>query len=183
MTLYINSCVRENSRTDKIAKALLKKLGNYTEVRLNDEKICPMTTDVLEKRNQFIQNSDYSDPMFRYAKQFANADIIVISAPYWDLSFPANLKAYIENVCVMGIASRYDENGVTHGLCKAKKLYYVTTSGGAYIPDYSYNQIKALAKQYFGIPETILIKGEFLDIAGNNPQKIVEKIISEILNN
>ncbi len=30
--------------------------------------------------------------MFLYAKDFAESDIIVIAAPYWDLSFPSILK-------------------------------------------------------------------------------------------
>ena len=38
--LYINSCVREESRTNKLAKYLLDKLnGNIEEVNLNKENI------------------------------------------------------------------------------------------------------------------------------------------------
>ena len=44
-----------------------------------------------------------------YAKQFAGADTIVIAAPFWDLSFPAILKTYIENIYVTGIVSRYSK--------------------------------------------------------------------------
>ena len=33
MTLYINCCPRINSRTDRLARALLKKLGEYEELR------------------------------------------------------------------------------------------------------------------------------------------------------
>ncbi|MGN0989033.1 MAG: NAD(P)H-dependent oxidoreductase [Eubacteriales bacterium] len=36
--------------------------------------------------------------MFSYAKQFESVDVIVIFAPYWNLSFPASLKTYIENI-------------------------------------------------------------------------------------
>lgn len=39
MILYINSCVREESRTDRLAKALLKNLdiaGNDPEMLLGD---------------------------------------------------------------------------------------------------------------------------------------------------
>ena len=41
--------------------------------------------------------------MFDLASQFQQADEIVIAAPYWDLSFPAILKLYLENIYVTGV--------------------------------------------------------------------------------
>lgn len=49
-----------------------------------------------------------------------------------DLSFPARLKIYLENIYVTGIVSKYDENGRPRGLCRAERLYYVTTAGGPF---------------------------------------------------
>ncbi len=117
--------------------------------------------------------------MFDYAKQFANADTIIIAAPYWDLSCPAMLKIYIENIYVTGIVSAYDENGMPVGLCKAKELTYVTTAGGPYDPTYSYGYIESLAKNFFGIPETHLVKAEMLDIIGNNAEEILKQEIEK----
>ena len=149
MILYINSCVREESRTDKIARALLDKLGEkYEEVYLPDESLQPLSAERLKKRTELISKGDYSDKMFDYAKQFSSADIIVISAPYWDLSFPACLKVYIENIYVTGIVSEYAADGSPHGLCTAKELFYVTTAGGPYVADYSFGYIKELAEKY-----------------------------------
>ena len=118
--------------------------------------------------------------MFDFAKQFAAADTIVISAPYWDLSFPAVLKNYIENIYVTGIVSAYGEDGMPVGLCRATKLYYVTTAGGPYDSTYSYGYIESLAKNFFGIPETALVKAEMLDIAGNNAEEILAQAISSL---
>ena len=115
--------------------------------------------------------------MFDYAKQFAGADTIIIAAPYWDLSFPATLKTYIENIYVTGIVSAYDESGMPVGLCKAKELYYVTTAGGPYDPTYSYGYIESLAKNFFGIPETHLVKVEMLDIEGYDAEEILKREI------
>ena len=181
MTLYINACVRADSRTDRIARALLDKLGGgYTELFLDTEGLAPLTAETLDKRNRLIEAGKFDDPIFCYAHQFAEADVIVIAAPYWDMSFPAVLKTYIEHLCVMGIASTYDANGVPKGLCRASKLYYVTTAGGPYVPDFSYAQIEVLAKYYFGIPETELIRAEFLDIVGNDAEKIVADTIAKL---
>lgn len=180
MTLYINCCVREESRTDRLARAVLQKLGgNFTEIKIYEENLKPLDRDSLNKRTELIGQGDYSDPMFDYAKQFASADTIVIAAPYWDLSFPATLKTYIENIYVTGIVSAYDESGMPVGLCKAKELYYITTAGGPYDPTYSYGYIESLAKNFFGISETHLVKAEMLDIEGNDAEEILKREIEK----
>ena len=173
MILYINSCPRAGSRTDRLARKLLDKLGDYEEINLEKEHLMPMTKERLAYRTKLIARKDYSDPVFDYAKQFSEADIIVIAAPFWDLSFPAELKVYIENIYVTGIVSKYDDDGTPEGLCKAKMLYYVTTAGGPYDGRYSYDYIKDLAEHYFGIGKTMLIKAEMLDVVGYDPEKIL----------
>ena len=181
MVLYINACVRGESRTDKIARAVLSKLGeDYTELYLPDEGLEPLSEERLEKRTALIERGDYSDAMFNYAKQFANADKIVIAAPYWDLSFPALLKLYIENIYITGIVSEYTENGVPQGLCCADELIYVTTAGGPYVPNYSFGYIKDLAENYLGIKKATLIKAEMLDVDGFNTDEIIENTIKNI---
>ena len=97
------------------------------------------------------------------------------------MSFPATLKTYIENIYVTGIVSAYNENGMPVGLCKAKELYYITTAGGPYNPTYSYGYIESLAKNFFGISKTHLVKAEMLDIAGNDAEKILNNAINSVL--
>ena len=178
MLLYINACVRTESRTNRIARALIEKLGgNETQIKLSEAGFSPLSEEVLKKRTALADIGDFSDPMFDAAKQFASADTVVIAAPYWDWSFPAALKVYFENIYVNGIVSRYDENGIPKGLCKAKKLYYVTTAGGPYLPDFSYGWVKAMAENAFGIKETKLIAAEMLDVEGFDAERIVEETV------
>ncbi len=181
MVLYINACVREASRTDRIARALLDKIGEpFEELYLPGEDLKPLDGESLNKRTELVKSGNYSDPMFRYAKAFAAADCIVISAPFWDLSFPAILKAYFENIYVVGIVTKFGADGRQHGLCKAKKLYYVTTAGGPFVPDYSYHYVRQLATANFGIEETELIKAEMLDVDGFDAEAIVQSAIDNI---
>ena len=181
MILYINCCVREESRTNILAQAVLQKLGGeIAQIDLYKENLHPLDKETLAKRTALIEKGDYNDSMFDYAKQFAAADEIVIAAPYWDLSFPAMLKIYFENIYITGIVSEYGENGMPHGLCKAKRIIYVTTAGGPYDPTYSYDYVESLAKNFFGIPETQLIKAEMLDVEGYSPEEILSKAIIRI---
>lgn len=179
--LYINSCVRKESRTDRLAKRLLQNLGDYTEINLCEENLLPLDKQSLARRDELISKGSFDDDMFRLARQFASADIIVIGAPLWDLSFPALLKIYLENIYVTGIVSRYGEDGKPVGLCKANKIYYVTTAGGPYVSTFSYDLICGLAKT-FGINSTELIYAENLDIFGNDPEKILREVVERRIN-
>ena len=181
MILYVNCCARENSRTDILAREVIKKIGDeVVELNLYKENLKSLDGKAVAKRDSLAAAGDFSDPMFDYAKQFMSADTIVIGAPFWDYSIPSLLKTYIENVFCVGLISVYDENGVPHGTCKAKKLYYVSTAGGPFIPEYSYEWIKAVVTRSFGIPETQLIYAENLDLVGYNPDEIMEKAIASI---
>ena len=181
MILYVNCCVRQGSRTDELAREVLSRLGgDYEEVKLCEEKLLPLTRERLDQRTRLLEEKAYDDPMFSYARQFAAADIIVISAPFWDLSFPAELKLYVENIYAAGIVSEYDGQGRPKGLCRARMLYYVTTAGGPYVPEYSYDYFRELAKVYFGIKDTRLIMAEMLDIVGNDPTAILAQAKEEI---
>lgn len=174
MVLYINSCVRNNSRTDRLARSVLKEIGKeYEELKLEEENLRPYSEEMIEKRTALAKAGDFSNEIFKWARLFAQAEKIVVSAPHWDLSFPALLKLFIENIYVTGLVSEYDEMGRPRGLCKASKLYYVATAGGKFIPDFSYNYIESLCKTCFGIKETQLICAEMLDVEGFDAEKIM----------
>ncbi len=180
MTLYINSCVREESRTHILAKALLDRLGDYQELTLAHTALAPLDGESLARRTALITQGDFANPMFAYARQFASADTVVISAPFWDLSFPALLKAYIENIYVVGLVTKYNGDGTPQGLCRAKNLYYVATAGGKFDARYGYEYIRELALTCFGIAKTHLIYAEMLDIEGYDADAILRHKIHEI---
>ena len=131
MVLFVNSCVRENSRTLELAKAVLEYLPEeMEEVCLYPDGPEGLDADKLRLREELLEAQNYDHPMFRAANQFAAADTIVIAAPFWDLAFPAKMRAYLEEIAVSGITFRYGANGIPQGLCRAKRLIYVTTAGG-----------------------------------------------------
>ena len=142
MTLFINCCPRGESRTEKLARALLKALGEYEELRLYDEPLHPLGRADIAKRDKLLAEKKYDDEMFRYARQFAAADRIVIAAPLWDLSFPAQLKVYLENIYVTGIVTKYSEAGKPVGLFGS----YGWDKGG--IPNPQFSDVCTEVKTY-----------------------------------
>ena len=180
--LFVNACVRKESRTKALAEKLLNKLGeSYQEVVLKDINFPVVNEEFLNQRERLVSEGDFDNPIFVYARQFAAASTIVIAAPYWDLSFPAMLKQYLEQVSVVGVTFKYSEEGAPVSLCNAKRLFYVTTAGGDFTPeDYGFGYVKALANGYFGIPEVIQIKVDGLDIYGADVYSIINEAYNKI---
>lgn len=181
MILFVNGCVRENSRTLELAKAVLaKKTGDIQEVRLYPDGPEGLTADRLSLRDRLLQDGNYDHPMFCWASQFARADTIVIAAPYWDLMFPAKVRAYLEEITVSGITFQYGENGIPQGLCRAERLIYVTTAGGLVVQNFGYDYVAALARTFYGIDDVRLVQAEGLDIWGADPDAILERAKKDI---
>ena len=139
----------------------------------------PLNRESLDIREKLILQDDFSDTMFSLAKDFAAADEIVIAAPYWDLAFPALLKIYLEQITVSGITFRYAK-GVPQGLCRAKRLIYVTTAGGIIYDNFGFEYVKALAQKLYGIDEVMFFKAENLDIDGNDATELIDKAKNRI---
>ncbi|MCR5024521.1 MAG: NAD(P)H-dependent oxidoreductase [Lachnospiraceae bacterium] len=175
MVLFINACVRKQSRTLILAKKLLDKLGgDVQEVCLEKITFPLMDEEFINRREELKNAGTYDDPMFDLGRDFAKADTIVVAAPYWDLSFPAMLKQYFEQINVLGLTFTYSETGEPKGLCRANSLYYVTTAGGAILSDEpGFGYVKALANTFYGIDDVYQIKADGLDIIGADVDAIL----------
>lgn len=182
MNLFINACVRKGSRTKELADHFLSKQKEaYEEVNLNAIDFPTVDESFLNRRDRLIAQRDFNDPMFDLARQFADADDIVIAAPFWDLSFPAALKQYFEQINVRGITFYYTPEGIPTGLCRAKCITYITTVGGNCFPEeYGAGYVKALAQGFYGIPEFRLISAAGLDIVGADVEGIMDSAKSQI---
>ncbi|MGN0078587.1 MAG: NAD(P)H-dependent oxidoreductase [Coriobacteriales bacterium] len=190
--LFVNSCVnQESSRTLRLADAVLDKMleeaaaageqAQVEELSLVDAGIEGLDEETLAFRSERSAAKDFTHELFAPARQFREADEVVIAAPYWDLSFPAMLKAYIEQLCVNGLTFSYSEEGIPVGHCLAKRLTYVTTAGG-YLGEYNmgYDYVAAVCKLYFGIEESRCISAEGLDIWGNDAEAILASAIAAL---
>ncbi|MFI3249332.1 MAG: NAD(P)H-dependent oxidoreductase [Eubacteriales bacterium] len=185
--LHIDGCVRTSaSRTLALTQHFLGKLSENcaktgqpleTEtLTLGELSISHFVGESLKIRDNLIKKGELSHENFDLSHQFADADILVISAPFWDLSLPAVVKVYIENISVQGITFDIDDSGL-FGLCKARHLVYVTTRGAFYQGgelDIGSKYLEALCKMY-GIDNFHTVFAEGTDIATLDLQKIMEE--------
>lgn len=127
--IIIDACVREDeSRTRRIAEPVISALSKrYGITRYNlpeMERLTPLDPVLFKERGQ----GDIPAWAVRAAKDIADADRILIAAPFWDMSFPAVLKCFFEQTSLFDIT--FTDNGKTCvGLCKEPKVLYITTRG------------------------------------------------------
>ena len=186
--LYVNACVSREikSRTARFAQAYLDKCRETQDCRvtgvvLEDIAMTPLSGQKLAEREKAIASGDFSGSMFELARTFAAADEVVIAAPYWDMSFPAALKLYIEQLCVNKLTFCYNEKGMPCGLTNIKKAVYFTTAGG-FIGNnnFGFDYIKGVFSTLFGISDIAFFSAEGLDIYGSDPEKILSDAIEKI---
>lgn len=180
--LFIDACVNRGiSRTEQLAQALLKEMNQNGEyeietLNLEDEDLKLFTGKESALQESLTRAGNFEGPLFTYAKQFAAADRIVVAAPYWDFSFPARMKCYLEQICVTGLTFTFSSKGIPGGLCHADSLHYVTTSGGSIGElNLGYEYLEKLCKVYYGINETVCYTAEGLDIEGNSVEEIMKE--------
>lgn len=126
--VVIDACVRQSdSRTLRIAESIIDALSKrykITRYDLPEMDIVPLNPGLFAERGE----GEIPAWAREAAESIASADRILIAAPFWDMSFPAVLKCFFEQVSLFDIA--FTDNGKTCvGLCKSPKVLYITTRG------------------------------------------------------
>lgn len=184
--LFINSCPRGEgeSRTLMLCEVFIKKyleLHRDVEVQkcsIYEDDIKPLGANELIERDKLIDEGKFENPMFKWARDFAAADKIIIGAPFWDLSFPSILKVYIENVCVRNLTFHNTSKG-TEGMCKADKLMYISTVGGFTEGVHYGNQYIEGISKFWGIKSCSFLSAEGLDIYEVDTDEVMKNALRE----
>ena len=170
--LFIDGCISQrgpDSRTRALANAFLSAFreshpgAEVETAALEALDLKPFLPAALNRRDELAAVGAFGAPVFDLARQFQAADKIVAAAPFWDLSFPAVMRTYIEHISANGLCYHYEADGC-HGDCRADRLAYLT-SGGAFEQPASLGALywKQLAKM-FGIPRFDYVFAGGLDV-------------------
>ena len=186
--LIIDSCVRrEESRTKQMLDKAVETLKSRHEdwvfetLTLMDMDLKYWNTESLKVRDRLLLSGQYDAPQFRLGNQFREADGIVIAAPFWDLSVPAMLKVYIENISADGITFSTSEEGLT-GICKFQWMLFLTTRGGIWEGsdmEMGSPYMEALSR-FFGNGKYYCVAADGTDIVGLDLEEIMEKTLKEV---
>ena len=136
--LFVDCCISQrgaDSRTRAVADAFLDTFranhpGAEVETVTPEQLLAlkPFDVEMLNDREVLAGAGAFDAPVFDLARQFRGADAVVVAAPYWDLSYPAALRTYVEYISAVGLTYHYEADGC-HGDCKAQRLVYLTSGG------------------------------------------------------
>lgn len=180
--LFIDGCVSQRgpaSRTRALAEAFLSAFreshpgAEVETVTLEALDLKPFLPAALNQRDELASVGAFGAPVFDLARQFQAADKIVAAAPFWDLSFPAVMRTYIEYISANGLCYHYEADGC-HGDCRADRLAYLTTGGDFERPE-SLGVLywKQLAKM-FGVPRFDYVFAGGLDVDPAKAPELLE---------
>lgn len=177
--LYIDACMRAGSRTKRIADRLIQELSKKYEIEtisLFEPNYPIVENNILVDRENGIVPEKY----VAQAQKIAQADRIVIAAPFWDMSFPSALKVFFENMSLLEVT--FGDNGKECvGLCRAEKVLYITTRGMNIKTGHPLEQatpyIKALS-HLWGWGELYVVAAENMDYS--TPEELENRIQAAI---
>ena len=180
--LIVDCCLRGGeSRTARIRDAFAAALPEDVSVEtlvLEEEALSCLTGAHFRQRQRLLDAGELDHPRFRYAHQFADADIVCVAAPFWDLSFPALLKVYIEQISVEGITFGTRDNRLV-GLCRGTDLILLTSRGGAYEGDpmeMGSRYLEAL-HAFFGFDRYACVAADGLDVDPANAGRKLDEAV------
>ena len=168
--LFVNACMREDSRTERLARSWLEGYeGEVIELNIADADVRPLDPARLATYSTSVAAANFDDKLFAYAHQFAQADEVLIAAPFWNYSIPAKLHDYLELVCSQGVTFDIDETGAYVSLCHIGRITFVTTAGGAEVApedDHAFGYVRTLATRFWHVGEVQRIAAWGLDGPG-----------------
>ena len=111
--LFVNCCISqrgEASRTLALAKAYLEAFSkshpDWQVETVSPEALLalrPFDAAALDARQALASVRAWDAPVFDLARQLRAADRIVVAAPFWDLSYPAALRTYMQYISANGV--------------------------------------------------------------------------------
>ena len=135
--LFVDCCISQRGTDSRTAALCRVFLDTWRErypdavtetVPLAELELKPFDRTMLDRRDALFRAGRFEEPLYALARQFRDADRIVVGAPFWDLSFPAALRIYIEHICANGVTYHYGAEG-PRGDCRADRLAYLTSGG------------------------------------------------------
>lgn len=148
--ISVNSKPEELSASKTVARAFINEFVNrypefeVKELDLYKEHIPRLEYKYFEKRSCLVseealnklskEDQEEVHKIVKLCDEFKEADLYVIAAPMWSLSFPAPLKEYLDCVIQDGKTIQISEDKV-NGLLddKVRGMLYIQSSG-AHIP-------------------------------------------------
>lgn len=181
--LHIDSSIMgDKSVSRQLSADIVKQLTN------NNPTIDVQYYDLNSNPIPYLSAASFTDTAeqeqgARILQDFKDAAIIVIGAPMYNFSIPAQLKAWIDRIAIAGQTFRYTANG-PEGLSGGKHVYIASSRGGIYSGD-----LNAMDHQehyletvfgFLGIDSVEFIRSEGVNLSPENAAQSIAAAKTQI---
>ena len=163
------SARHEGSITRQLSNKILAKIGSDQIITRDLSKGMPLLdaawlganfTPVIDRTEAQRKSLELSDSLI---VEIQAADTLVIGSPVYNFSLPAALKAWIDQICRVGVTFKYSPDGPV-GLLSGKRAVIVIASGGTPVGsdiDYASGYLKHIMG-FIGIHDVTIIAADNL---------------------
>ncbi|KAE9536757.1 FMN-dependent NADH-azoreductase [Ursidibacter arcticus] len=102
--------------------------------------------------------------------EIKNTDVVVINAPMYNFSVPAQLKSYFDYIARSGVTFQYTAEG-PEGLVKGKKAIVILTTGGLH-KDKPTDLVKAYVQTFLGFIGITDVEFVYAEALGFGPEAV-----------
>ena len=168
--LNIQASVRhDGSVTRQLSDKIFAKIGADQIITRDLSKGIPLLdaawlganfTPVIDRTDAQRKSLELSDSLIG---EIEAADTLVIGSPVYNFSVPAALKAWIDQICRVGVTFKYSPDGPV-GLLSGKRAIIVIASGGTPVGsdiDYASGYLKHIMG-FIGIHDVTIIAADAL---------------------
>lgn len=199
LCIICNPKPTDTSRSSMVAKEFLASYQNQNPdnqvdiINLFDYEHARIDADVLDGWNLLRQGINFDElnaaqqkkisRIYQAADNFITYDKYVFVTPMWNLGFPAELKMYIDSVCVAGKTFAYTAQG-PKGLLDGKKCLHIHSNGGFHFgkeEDHTIPYLKSVMN-FMGVEQFDHILIEGVDAMPDKAGSIIDKAIEQALN-
>jgi FMN-dependent NADH-azoreductase len=126
--IYVNAIIRKDeSRTKRLADGIISSIKEEVELKeinLNELPLTPYNEKTYEDK----VNNGTEQLFYDLSKEIADSDGLIIASPFWDMSFPALLKSFLEKISLFEVMFVSDDKQC-NGIAKCPFMYYIVTRG------------------------------------------------------
>jgi len=163
------SARHEGSITRQLSNKILAEIGSDQIITRDLSKGIPLLdaawlganfTPVIDRTDAQRKSLELSDSLI---VEIQAADTLVIGSPVYNFSLPAALKAWIDQICRVGVTFKYSPDGPV-GLLSGKRAVIVIASGGTPVGsdiDYASGYLKHIMG-FIGIHDVTIIAADNL---------------------
>lgn len=172
--ILIDACMRgDDSRTRKLTQGIVSAIDKDNSIKVID--LSSLNLSAYTRTNN-PTNQPIEERFINLSKEIANSDGIIISAPFWDMSFPSLLKVFLEKLSIAEVMF-IDNKKTCVGISNIPFMFLITTRGMDIPDDSELEQfspyLRALC-HLWGIQKFDQVSAYNLDYS--TPQEIEEKI-------